>query len=230
MTTPTSAAVARRSTTTSISAARDAHLAGLLAFVQAAQFLTVIMLAASMAPGYDISRGAISDLGVIAETATFFNASLILTGVLNLVVGLLLYRGSDHLSSITFVAAGVGAIGAGLVPLDRGDAHSMFALAAFLFFNLQAILASRHLERPMAFVGIAAGVVGLIFVVLMIMGDAGNPAVFGPIGHGGVERMIVYPGMLWLLAFGGYLMGNGQPLTERSLAIDSSQDLPESRP
>ncbi len=29
---------------------------------------------------------------------------------------------------------------------------------------------------------------------------------FGPIGHGGAERMIVYPVMLWLVAFGGYLL------------------------
>ena len=32
-------------------------------------------------------------------------------------------------------------------------------------------------------------------------------AAFGPIGHGGTERMIVYPVMLWLVAFGGYLLG-----------------------
>jgi hypothetical protein len=41
---------------------------------------------------------------------------------------------------------------------------------------------------------------------LMVIGDAGDPAVFGPIGHGGSERMIAYPAMLWLLAFGGYLL------------------------
>jgi hypothetical protein len=41
----------------------------------------------------------------------------------------------------------------------------------------------------------------------MVIGDSGNTAVFGPIGHGGAERMIVHPVMLWLLAFGGYLMG-----------------------
>ena len=40
----------------------------------------------------------------------------------------------------------------------------------------------------------------------MVIGDAGNAAAFGPIGHGGTERMIVYPVMLWMLAFGGYLM------------------------
>jgi hypothetical protein len=41
---------------------------------------------------------------------------------------------------------------------------------------------------------------------VMIVGDGGNPAVFGAIGHGGTERMIAYPAMLWLLAFGGSLM------------------------
>ena len=42
---------------------------------------------------------------------------------------------------------------------------------------------------------------------VMIIGDSGNAAVFGPIGHGGAERMIVYPVMLWMLAMSGYLMG-----------------------
>jgi hypothetical protein len=40
-----------------------------------------------------------------------------------------------------------------------------------------------------------------------VLGDSGNAAAFGPIGHGGTERMIVYPVMLWMLAFGGFLMG-----------------------
>ncbi|MEF8883716.1 MAG: hypothetical protein V5A44_01140 [Haloarculaceae archaeon] len=52
-----------------------------------------------------------------------------------------------------------------------------------------------------------AGALGLVFVVLMILGDGGNVAAFGPIGHGGTERMIVYPVMVWLIAFGGYLLG-----------------------
>jgi len=55
-------------------------------------------------------------------------------------------------------------------------------------------------------VSVLAGLLGLEFVLLMIIGDAGNPGAFGPIGHGGAERMIVYPAMLWMLAFGGSLM------------------------
>ena len=51
------------------------HAPGVLLFVLAAQFMTVIMLTASMAPGYDTAGGAISDLGVISETALLFNLS-----------------------------------------------------------------------------------------------------------------------------------------------------------
>ncbi len=61
---------------------------------------------------------------------------------------------------------------------------------------------------PMRVVGVLAGVVGLVFVVLMAIGDSGNTAAFGSIGHGGTERMIVYPVMVFLLALGGYLMAS----------------------
>jgi len=41
----------------------------------------------------------------------------------------------------------------------------------------------------------------------MVIGDAGTAAAFGPIGHGGTERMIIYPAMIWLIALGGALLG-----------------------
>ena len=184
------------------------RLAGLALFLEAALFMTVIMLGASMAPGYDVQAGAISDLGVIPQTALLFNAALVLTGILNVVAGVLLARdGAGRWLLGLFVAAGIAAIGAGLIPLDRSELHGLFALGAFVGFNLQAIVASRLAVGPMAAISVIAGVVGLGFVGLMVLGDAGDPAVFGPIGHGGAERMIVYPVMLWLLGFGGYLMG-----------------------
>jgi len=34
--------------------------------------------------------------------------------------------------------------------------------------------------------------VGLLFTGEMVIGDSGNPAVVGAMGHGGAERMIVY--------------------------------------
>lgn len=192
-----------------VQARGDDHrpLAGALLFAVGAQFMTVIMLGASMAPGYDLSDGAISDLGVIDETAGLFNASLIATGVLTLAAGYLLYRHDRRPWVLaTFALAAIGAVGAGMVPLDRSEVHGLSALVAFLFFNLLPLATLGQVRGPMRIVSIAAGLTGLAFVMLMVVGDAGNPGVFGPIGHGGAERMIVYPAMLWLMAFGGYLM------------------------
>jgi hypothetical membrane protein len=182
-------------------------VAGFLLFTLAAEFMTAIMLAASLAPGYDIGGGAISDLGVIPQSALLFNASLIFVGALNIVGGYLLYRSHGRAWILgLFALAGAGAIGAGLVPLNRGDLHSIFALFAFVFFNAEALACAVVVSGPMRFISALAGLVGLGFVVVMIIGDAGNPAIFGAMGHGGAERMIVYPVMLWLLGFGGYLL------------------------
>ena len=195
-------------TMATVAAPSDAgqRLAGVALFVLAAGFMTVIMLGASIAPGYDMGAAAISDLGMIPETAILFNASLVLVGVLD-VAGGVLFCGRRHpVLLAAFAAAGIGAIGAGVFPLDSGGPHGLFALIAFLAFNLEAIGVATVLRGPMRVISVLAGTVGLVFVVLMAIGDGGNEAAFGVIGHGGTERMIVYPAMLWMLALGGYLM------------------------
>ena len=186
-------------------------LAATFFVVLAAQFMIVIMLAAAMVPGYDFRGAAISDLGVFPETALLFNASLVFVGVLNLAGGYLFYRthGKRWLLTV-YTLAGLGAFGAGLFPLDTGGLHGLFALLAFLFFNVQALGTATRLRGAMRALSVLAGGVGLVFVVLMALGDAGTAAAFGPIGHGGTERMIVYPVMLWLVAFGGYLLAKGE--------------------
>ena len=102
-------------------------------------------------------------------------------------------------------------MGAGALPLNVSDLHGLFAIVAFLFFNLEAIASAGRVDGAMRAISLLAGVVGIVFVVVMVIGDSGNPAVFGPIGHGGAERMIVYPVMLWMMAFGGYLVGGPRP-------------------
>lgn len=190
-----------------IASPATARAAGLLLFALGAEFLIAITLAAGMAPGYDMNTGAISDLGVIDRTASLFNGSLLAVGLLNLGGGYLLYRLHGRLGILAiFAVASIGAAGAGFVPLDHGSMHSLFALFAFLGFNLQAIAVAPLLRGPMRAVSVLLGSAGLIFVMLMVLGDSGNTAAFGPIGHGGTERMIVFPPMIWLMSVGGYLM------------------------
>ena len=188
--------------------ARDAtRIAGLLLFALAAQFMIVIMLGASMAPAYDYAGGAISDLGVVTETASLFNVSLFVVGLLAIAGGYLFYRSHGRRwLFLLYAVAGIGALGASVFHLGTSDLHAIFALVAFIFFNLLAIGTGAVVAGPMRWVSFLAGAVGLVFVVLMVIGDSGNTAAFGVIGHGGTERMIVYPVMLWMLAFGGFLM------------------------
>lgn len=190
--------------------ATDAYAGTLFALV-GGSFLLVTMLAASIAPGYDFHDGKISDLGVVGETAILFNVLLVAVGALNAIGGWSFYL--DHRRRWLlglYGVAGIGAVGAGVFPLNTGDLHSIFALLAFLFFNLEALGTARVLHGGMRLVSAAAGIVGLVFVVVMLVGDGGNAAVFGPIGHGGSERMIAYPAMIWLLLLGGYLIGRGR--------------------
>jgi hypothetical membrane protein len=190
-------------------------VAGLLFLILGAAFLTVTMLAASIAPDYDFGGGAISDLGVIEETAVLFNVLLLATGVLNAAGGYLLYTWHRRIwLLVVYLVGAAGAVGAGLLPLDTGGPHSLFALVGFLFFNVEALGTAFVVRGPMKGISLIAGALGLIFVVIMVIGDGGNPAIFGPIGHGGAERMIVYPVMLWLLALGGYVIGHDEAVAE----------------
>lgn len=187
---------------------RRRRITGAILIALAGGFLTGLMLLSAMAPDYDFHNAAISDLGVIPETAFFFNGALVVVGLLNGLAGLYYYRvhGSRWLLAV-FALAGLGAVIAGLFPLDAGGIHSIGALFAFLFFNVQALGIARRVGGAMRVLSLLAGGLGLAFLVLMVVGDAGNPTIFEPVGHAGAERMIVYPVMVWMIAFGGYLLG-----------------------
>lgn len=186
----------------------DQHtLSGIMFFLLAAQFLVVLMVGAAIAPGYSLNQNAISDLGTIDETALLFNTSLVVLGILNIVGGYFFFRAHRRTGLFAvFVLAGIGAMGAGIVTLDTPGIHGIFALIAFLFFNIQAVWSGLTVMGPMKAISVGAGAIGLFFLVIHFLSDAGIMDLYGPIGHGGSERMIVYPAILWLLAFSGYLM------------------------
>lgn len=170
-----------------------------------------------MAPGYNMHENAISDLGVIKETAALFTFSMVIAGLLNIIGGFFFYQTHQKLGTLVlYVLAGIGTIGAGLISLDHPSGlHGLFALTAFLFFNIEAIATTRLINGPMKAISALAGIIGLAFLVVMFLGDAEIITLFGPIGHGGSERMIVYPPILWMVAFGGYLMYSPSETEER---------------
>lgn len=182
-------------------------IAGVLLFLLPVQFVTALLIGAAMAPGYSINADAISDLGVIDATAWLFNGSLFVAGLLNIIGGYFLYRfyGRGWIFPL-FALAGIGALGAAVFTLDIPGIHGLFALLAFAFFNVQTLAGASLVRGPLKAIAIVAGVLGFVFLVTHAASDFGIMDLYGPIGHGGSERMIVYPALFWLAAFGGYLM------------------------
>lgn len=183
----------------------------------AAEFLLVLMLAAAIRPGYDFRQAAISDLGVFPETAILFNGSLALVAVLNLLAGYYFYQVHDKRWLFgLFVGGSVGALGTGLFPLGSGLFHNLFAFIAFLFFNLETIGSGLWVDGILRYLSLGAGLVGLVFLLVFVLGPTGMSVLFAVFGFGGTERMIIYPPLLWALVFGGYLLGTTATGTSKS--------------
>jgi hypothetical membrane protein len=178
-------------------------LAGLFLFIGAAQFVVGMLVAEatySGYPAYNIRENAISDLGV-GSTALLFNVSVFLVGVFTILGADFLHRVHRRmLFTIPFLLAGIGAIGVGLFPENVPTAHEVSALIAFLFGGIAAIVAYPLEKEPLNYISVLLGILGLMALGLFVSG------VFMGLGFGGMERMIIYPVLLWEVSFGGYLV------------------------
>ena len=178
----------------------DRSKAGVLFFFGAVQFVITLVAAEALYPGYSISGNWISDLGV-GSTAPLFNSSVFLFGACILTGSFLLFRIlDDRLFSALVGLAGLGAMGVGVFPETTGLPHFLSADLVFLAGALAAIAVYRVAKPPFSWLSAALGVLTLAAVVLLK-----SHAYLG-IGFGGMERMVVYPVMLWAMGFGGYLL------------------------
>jgi hypothetical membrane protein len=204
----------------------NASKAGTAIFLGAAQFTVCLVLAEIMFPNYNVSTNYISDLGafcpsvgpcIIEPSADIFNGSIILLGLLILLGAYYLRRAFRSTPTAIVVAlAGVGAMGVGLFPETTGIWHSVFSLIVFLFAGLSAILTFRYQKRPMSYFSVVLGAMTLAALVLFIGGEY-----FG-LGAGGMERMVVYPSLIWSLGFGGHMMSTDDPARPQPQAPSSS--------
>ncbi len=159
---------------------------------------------------YSVSTNYVSDLGAncpssgacyIPPSALLFDSSIALLGLCIIVGAYFLHRAFGWAPATALVAlAGVGALGVGLAPETTGIWHSLFSLMVFFFAGLSAIVTYKFQKKPMAYFSVILGVITLIALILFI----GN--IYLGLGPGGMERMIVYPTLLWAIGLGGHLM------------------------
>ena len=176
-----------------------------------------IITAEVLYPNYS-TRQEISDLGstvppnpIIHEpSATIFNSTMLITGLIVLFSAYFVYRAVNRRGfPLALAIFGFGAVGVGLFPGNVTPWHGLFALLTFFVGGLTVVLSSQVVERPFSllcglFGGISLAVLGSVFVYELFVG---GPHPLAALGSGGIERWVAYPLILWLLAFGGYLLG-----------------------
>ena len=204
----------------------DHQKAGLLLLAGSAVLALGITIAETLYPAYSVSHDFLADLGG-GPSALVFNSSITFFGIALIAAGVFLFRAfRDRLLAIALVLAGIGAIGFGLVPATDNLApetytnlaiHTGFALAAYLFSALAAILAGRVLRSPFGYISVALGVVSLVALGLL------GTQKYGILDRGGMERMIVWPVLLWGVAVGGSLLTNAAPAAKDRAAAGTAQ-------
>ncbi len=207
--------------------------AGALLLVGGLIALVGIHAAEFLYPGYSVSQDFVSDLGatcsdlasnaprdcvVVQPASAVFSVSTDALGLLVLAAAYLMApRTRVRRLAILTGATGFGALGVGLVSEAYSPYHSVFALTAFLCGALAAFESFRVLPRPLGIVAVALGGVALVAlgwfsVAAVALRTATIPSLWVPFGVGGMERMVVYPILAWVILFGTALLTMANPL------------------
>lgn len=179
-------------------------VAGALFFIAASQFVLGMVVAEARFTNYSysISANYISDLGV-GPSAMIFNSSVFLMGLLILIGAYFVQRAFNFkLLTVLLILTAIGTIGVGVFTENSGNAHGVVSLIAFLFGGLSSIASYKLVKRPFSVIAVILG--------LMALGALGlyGAQIYLGLGVGGMERMIVYPILMWGAGFGGYLLAN----------------------
>ncbi len=175
----------------------------MLIFIGTSIFLFGILISEALYTGYHVTQ-VLSDLGV-GSTAWLFNSTIFMFGILIIISAyLLLNIGTDRYFVLLLGLTGMGAFLVGLVPETYGTLHGMVAGVVFIGGGLCAIAGYNVFRGPFSILSPLFGCITLLATVLLVLN------VYQGLGIGGVERLIVYPLIIWALGAGAYLMSPGK--------------------
>lgn len=159
-------------------------------------------------PGYSTTTQTISALGSAQapEAAqAVFNGAMVLAGILTVVAALGIRQVVPNRFLAGLVAlTGAGVVGVGVAPSDTGLPHTIAALLAFGGTGSIAVVTGRVTDDPFGTVSSVFGGLVLATLALFVFLQGATP-----LGIGGLERWVAYLGLVWVVAFGGYLLGGG---------------------
>ncbi len=189
-------------------------LSGTLFIIAVAQFLLCIIIAEATFGGYSTRDNYVSDLGV-GPSSIVFNSSVFFLGLLIFLGTYLLKNSPNRTLRIPLFLMALSAMGVGIFTKDFTLAHAAVSSAAFFFAGLSAIASAFILKKPLSWVSVILGLITLSALALFSIGIVVSGSMTSTVaydslfylglGPGGMERVIIYPAMVWLALFGSQL-------------------------
>jgi hypothetical membrane protein len=189
-------------------------ISGLLLLFGGLSILMGIITAEALYPAvYTTHDNEISDLGatrppdsiILQPSATIFDTVMLVTGLMVIGAAAALHRAyGKKRASIPLALMGFGILGVGVFPGNYEVQHPFFALLAFVSGGIAALLSAAVQGAPFRYVSRLLGSITLVSLAIGMFGE--STPVYEELGDGGIERWIAYPVVLWMTAFGGYLL------------------------
>jgi hypothetical membrane protein len=194
------------------------RLAGTLLSIGALQWFFSVMTAEGLHQGYNLTPSQwipysnqihyVSELG-LGSTAPIFNISTIVLGLMVAFASYLLYlKNRNKLFSSLLLICGVGAAGVGVFPTNMQPIHGVFQVFALWFGAFSAILSFRKQVVPLSYISAALGIVSfvtsIVFFPYLGLG-ANDTSTFLGLGKGVMERIVIYPLILWVFGYGYHI-------------------------
>jgi hypothetical membrane protein len=227
-----------------ISLKEPLKVAGFLCIVAPLQWIILVFVAQAYYPSYSMTKNDLSDLGATCHNAVgptpgvctiyqpasiIWNVTLSLHGLLTVVAAYFIYRGlKNRVFSTLFGVFGLGALIAGVFPENVNLAtHGLSSLVSFVAGAVAAITVYRLRlgSRLFTIVSIILGIISIAGIILMVSVPFATLE-SSVIGHGGDERIIVYPLMVWEIILGAVLLTRKRTTTvSGNLPAQYPQDL-----
>jgi hypothetical membrane protein len=201
---------------------RNSKVAGLVLSLAGTAILMGFITAEALYPGlYTTHTNTVSHLGaseppnsvVLRPAAAIFDITMLVAGAMILAGAWFAYRALGRKAMLIPTVL----LGVGVFPLTHPAPHTLFAFTAFLAGGIAVVLSSRVTTAPFRSLWTTLGAIALGATVLALDAFRSWAPMVG-LGEGGLERWIVYPIVLWLVAFGSYLLAIANPTDARNPA------------
>ena len=200
----------------------DRARAGILFSLGALLFLLLTTASEAIYPHFNLQTNAISDLAAVGTKTTVIEETAIFgLGICWSLGAYYLFRNTGKRGSLALnILPGIGFIIAGVSPENVNVIIHSVGTFAFPLGAIVVILSYRMIDSPLKYFSLALGTSSLIATFLIFVGYRVICGTCGyqqgmsdlALGLGGLESLIIYPLLIWLIGFGGYLLTAGRGL------------------